>query len=167
MLRGVSNAREGQKILSFLFRPYWCAELAPTSPKLVETCILRTSRERGSRMFPLGMDLSCGCSSGCRGTRCGILAIYQLVEFPIVRDDRVETRAAVDLVDQPVGRSDGVVPIAAEELLLSSRKVHRGLRIYSVGAILTVHPVLAPLAAQAVVLEVFASGGAAVGSRRD
>jgi hypothetical protein len=25
MLRGVSILREGSKILSFLFRPYWCA----------------------------------------------------------------------------------------------------------------------------------------------
>src|SRR5215218_2017236 len=116
------------------------------------------------------MDLSCGCSSEChstryrlcRSTRCGILAIHHYVESPVVRDDRVETQPAVDLVLDPVGRSDGVVPISAEDLLRSSRKVHRGLGVYGVGPILTVHPVLAPLAAQAVVLEVFVSGSAAV-----
>ena len=36
VVRGVSNAREGSKILTFLFRPEWCAELAPISPELVE-----------------------------------------------------------------------------------------------------------------------------------
>src|SRR5918999_4037539 len=116
------------------------------------------------------MDLSCGCTSGCRdaryllcrGTRCGILAIHQLVESPIVRDDRVQTQAAVDHVDQPVGRSDGVVSVSAEDLLTSSPKLNRGLCVYGVGANLTVHLVLATLAAQTVVLEIFASGSATV-----
>lgn len=36
MVRGVSDPREGSKILSFLYRPDWCAEPAPISPKLVE-----------------------------------------------------------------------------------------------------------------------------------
>jgi hypothetical protein len=118
------------------------------------------------------MDLSYGCSSGCRGTHyrpcrgthCGILTVLPYVESCIVRDDRVETQAAVDLVNHPVGRSDGVVPIAAEDLLRSSRKVHCCLRVYGVGAVLTVHLVLAPLAAQTVVLEIFASGSAAGGA---
>ena len=61
----------------------------------------------------------------------------------------------------PVGRSDGVVPIAAEDLLRSSPKVHCGLGVYGVGAVLTVDLVLATLAAQAMVREIFASGSAA------
>jgi hypothetical protein len=36
IVRGVSIAREGLEILPSSFSPDWCAELAPTSPKLVE-----------------------------------------------------------------------------------------------------------------------------------
>src|SRR5215210_6912563 len=71
----------------------------------------------------------------CRGTRCGILTVLQYVESLIVRDDCVQTRAAVDLVFHPVGRSDGVVPIAAEDLLPSSPKVHHTSEPTSVNAV--------------------------------
>src|SRR5688572_12999753 len=92
-----------------------------------------------------------------------MLTVLQgLVESLIVRDDRVVPFAAVDLVDQPVGRGDGVVIIAAEDLLRSSRKVHRGLGVYGVCAVLTPHLVLATLAAQAAIPEVVASGSTAV-----
>src|SRR5215204_3517113 len=127
---------------------------------------MRTSCERSSPKFPLRTDLSCGCSSTryqlYRGTRCGILTVLQYVESRIVRDDRVETRAAFDHVLHPIGRSDGVALVSAEDLLRSSRKVHCGLGVYGVGALITVHLVLATLAAQAVVLEIFASGSATV-----
>src|SRR5215216_5271082 len=63
------------------------------------------------------------------------LTVQQDVESPIVRDDRVQTRAAVDHVFHPVGRSDGVVPIAAEDLLPSSRKVHHTSEPTSVNAV--------------------------------
>jgi hypothetical protein len=36
MVRGVSNACEGPKILIFLYRPRLVVQLPPTSPKLVE-----------------------------------------------------------------------------------------------------------------------------------
>src|SRR5215204_466784 len=127
---------------------------------------MRTSCERSSPKFPLRTDLSCGCSSTryqlYRGTRCGILTVLQYVESRIVRDDRVETRAAFDHVLHPIGRSDGVALVSAEDLLRSSRKVHCGLGVYGVGALITVHLVLATLAPQAVVLEIFASGSATV-----
>jgi hypothetical protein len=94
------------------------------------------------------------------------LTVQQDVESPIVRDDCVvEARSAVDHVLHPVGRRDGVVPIAAEDLLLSFREVHCGLGVYGVGALITVHLVLATLAAQAVVLEIFASRSATVVAR--
>src|SRR5215204_5946919 len=63
------------------------------------------------------------------------LTVQQDVESPIVRDDRVQTRAAVDHVFHPVGCSDGVVPIAAEDLLPSSRKVHHTSEPTSVNAV--------------------------------
>jgi hypothetical protein len=73
------------------------------------------------------------------------LAVHQYVESPIVRDDRVETQAAVHHVDQPVGRSDGVVSVSAEDFLPSSPKLHGGLRVYGVGANLTVRRIVARL----------------------
>jgi hypothetical protein len=46
MIRGVSNPREGSKILTFLFRTPTSMQVAPTSPKLVEGayCELRLYR---------------------------------------------------------------------------------------------------------------------------
>src|SRR5215207_5418901 len=63
------------------------------------------------------------------------LTVQQDVESPILRDDPVQTQAAIDDVDHPVGRSDGVVPIAAEDLLPSSRKVHHTSEPTSVNAV--------------------------------
>ena len=54
------------------------------------------------------------------------LTVHQYVESPIVRDDRVDTQAALDLVDQPVGRGDGVVSVSAEDLLPGSPQLLLG-----------------------------------------
>jgi hypothetical protein len=67
-----------------------------------------------------------------------------------VRDDRVQPCAAVDHVFHPVGCGDGVVTLPAEDPLWSSSEARRQLGVYGVGAILTVDPVLAPFASQAV-----------------
>jgi hypothetical protein len=70
------------------------------------------------------------------------LTVEQYIEFRIVRIDFVHTQSAVDHVDQPVGRSDGVISVSAEDLLPSPIEFHRCLGVYGIGAVLTVYPIV-------------------------
>jgi hypothetical protein len=75
MLRGVSNPREGSKILFFLLSDPTDVQLAPTSPKLVEGNFyeLRVDRVlRGSRF--LRVEPSCLCRLNRCSNEPGVFA---------------------------------------------------------------------------------------------
>jgi hypothetical protein len=63
MVRGVSNPREGPKILFFLFGPDWCADLSYISEArgwwILRSSSLRSSKMLAAKNSHLAYDLAC------------------------------------------------------------------------------------------------------------